>query len=78
MKALAAGVQPALQVQLNLTSNSLVKITVSSPTNDHNPAVQHSNQDDWHSTPEPCTVFCQSPEAADHRPAQLTALHSTS
>jgi len=30
MKALAAGVQPALQVQLNLTSNSLVKITVSS------------------------------------------------
>ncbi len=55
------------RVQLNVTSDSLVRVTVSSPANEHNAAVQHSNQDDWHSTPEPCTAL--RPEAADHSTA---------
>ncbi len=44
VKTLAGRVQPALQIQLNHTRNSLLKFTVSSLANKQNPAEQHSNE----------------------------------
>ena len=44
VKTSADGVQPALQIQLNDTRDSLLNFTVSSLTNKQDPARQHSNE----------------------------------